>query len=223
MIGDTHRLRHGSHARDAAAVHRRGRPAGAAAGRHPSRDRSAGPAARSSSIAAPGAALYDLWVRLAAEIPDRLIPLLFVGEAGWLSGDLIGIIRDDARVCGRLFVLPDQPDPALAWLYRNCAFTLHPSLAGGWPRALVESLALGKYCVASAIPANAELSQGLLDLLDPFDFIAWHDEVRRLMTEPDRLAARERRIAAFRSRAWSSAGNALAAEIAACRAAGAPA
>ena len=167
--------------------------------------------------------LYDLWVRLAENIPDRLIPLLFVGEAGWLSGDLIGIIRDDARVRGRLFVLPDQPDPALAWLYRNCAFTLHPSLAGGWPRALVESLALGKYCVASAIPANAELSQGLLELFDPFDFMAWHDEIRGLLTEPDRLAARERRIATFRSRAWSSAGNALAAEIAACRAARAPA
>jgi glycosyltransferase involved in cell wall biosynthesis len=167
--------------------------------------------------------LYDLWVRLADEIPDQLIPLLFVGDAGWLSGDLIGTIRDDERMRGRLFVLPNQPDPTLAWLYRNCAFTLQPALAGGWPRALVDSLALGKYCVASAVPANAELSQGLLDLLDPLDFMAWHDEVRRLLAEPDHLAARQRRIAAFRSPAWSSAGNALAAEIAACRAAGVPA
>ena len=167
--------------------------------------------------------LYDLWVRLAEEIPDRLIPLLFVGEAGWLSGDLIGIIRDDERMRGRLFVLPDQPDATLAWLHRNCAFTLHPSLAGGWPRALIESLALGKCCVASAVPAHAELSQDLLDLLDPLDFMAWHGEVRRLLTDPDHLAARERRVADFRPRAWSSAGNALAAEIAASRAAGAPA
>ena len=52
--------------------------------------------------------------------------------------------------------------------------------------------------------------------------MAWHDEVRRLLTDPDHLAARERRIAAFRPRAWSSAGDALAAEIVACRAAGAP-
>jgi glycosyltransferase involved in cell wall biosynthesis len=167
--------------------------------------------------------LYDLWVRLAEEIPDRLVPLLFVGAAGRLSGDLIGIIRDDERMRGRLFVLPDQSDPTFAWLYHNCAFTLHPTLAGGWPRALVDSLALGKYCVASAVPANAELSQGLLDLIDPLDFMAWHDEVRRLLTEPDHLAARERRIAAFRPRAWSSACDALTAEIVACRAAGASA
>jgi len=162
--------------------------------------------------------LYDLWVRLAEEIPDRLIPLLCVGAAGWLSGDLLGIIRDDERVRGRLFVLPDQPGSSLAWLYRHCAFTLHPALAGGWPSSLLDSLALGKYCVASAVPASSELSQGLLDLLDPLDFMAWHDEVRQLLAEPRYLVAKERRIAAFRPRAWSSAGDALAAEIATCRA-----
>ena len=165
--------------------------------------------------------LYDLWIRLADEMPDRLIPLLFVGDPGWLAGDLIGTIRDDRRLHERLLILSGLPDEALGWLYRNCAFTLYPSFAGGWPRPVVESLALGKYCVASTAPANAELSQGLLDLLDPLDFMAWQGEVGRLLTDPGYLSAKERRIAAFRPRAWASAGDELAAEIAACMAAGA--
>jgi glycosyltransferase involved in cell wall biosynthesis len=163
--------------------------------------------------------LYDVWIRLADEMPDRLIPLLCVGDPGWLAGDLIGTIRDDRRLRQRLLILSGLPDPALGWLYRNCAFTLQPSFAVGWPRPVAESLALGKYCVASTAPANAELSQHLLDLLDPLDFMAWHKEVGRLLADPDYLRAKERRIAAFRPRAWTSAGDELAAEIAACLAA----
>ena len=110
---------------------------------------------------------------------------------------------------------------ALAWLYRNCAFTLHPCFAEDWAQPVAESLAGGKYCVATTAPANAELAQGLLDLLDPLDFVAWHREVGRLLTDAGYRRTKESRIAAYRPRDWTSAGDQLVAEIAACLAAGA--
>ena len=132
---------------------------------------------------------------------------------GWLNADLVGTIRDDPRLASRLLLLGDLPDEAMAWLYAHCAFTLHPTFAEEWSPAVADSLAAGKHCVASATAANAEAAQGLLDLLDPLDFMAWRREVGRLIGEPGHLAARERRIAGYCPPDWTAAGDRLIAEI----------
>jgi len=132
---------------------------------------------------------------------------------GWLSGDLLSLIQGDVRLRGKLILLHDVSDAALGWLYRHCAFTLYPSFVEGWGLPVAESLAVGKYCVASTAPSIRELSQGLLDQLDPLDFMAWYREVMRLLREPGYLAAKERRLAHFRPVEWHAAGEHLLGEV----------
>ena len=160
--------------------------------------------------------LYQLWARLAEQEPDLIIPLLLVGDRGWSTDDLVRIMTADRRLRGKLLLLHDLPDAELAWLYSHCRFTLYPSFVEGWGLPVAESLALGKYCVASTAPSIPEAAQGLLDLIDPLDFAAWYAEIRRLLREPAYLAAKQQRLAAFRPVSWHEAGERLHAEIASC-------
>jgi glycosyltransferase involved in cell wall biosynthesis len=161
--------------------------------------------------------IYHLWSRLNETEPALLPPLVCVGGPGWRTDDLMRLIAADRNLRGKLILLRGLADGDLGWLYRNCAFTLYPSFVEGWGLPVAESLSYGKYCVASTAPSIAELSRGLLDLLDPLDFAAWHREIRRLLTEPGYLRAKERRIATYRPRDWASAGEQFVAETAAFR------
>jgi len=158
----------------------------------------------------------QLWRRL-NEAEPSLVPLVCVGGVGWRTNDLTRLIAADRDLRGKLILLGGLADADLGWLYRNCAFTLYPSFFEGWGLPVAESLAYGKYCVASTAPSVAELSRGMLDLLDPLDFAAWYREVRRLLTDPGYLRTKERRIAGYRPRSWAEAGEQFVAETAGFR------
>jgi glycosyltransferase involved in cell wall biosynthesis len=159
---------------------------------------------------------YQLWSRL-NEAEPALMPLVCVGGAGWRTDDLTRLIAADVDLRGKLILLGGLADEDLGWLYRHCAFTLYPSFFEGWGLPVAESLAYGKYCVASTAPSVAELSRGMLDLLDPLDFAAWYRELRRLLTDPGYLRTKERRIAGYRPRSWAEAGEQFVAETAGFR------
>ena len=82
----------------------------------------------------------------------------------------------------------------LAWLYRNCTFTLFPSRYEGWGLPISESLDFGKLCLAADNSSLPEAGEGLVELLDPFDRLAWRDCVLKYWTETRLRAAREREI-----------------------------
>ena len=159
---------------------------------------------------------YQLWSRL-NETEPALVPLVCIGGTGWRTDDLTRLIAADHDLRGKLILLAGIADDDLGWLYRHCAFTLYPSFFEGWGLPVAESLAYGKYCVASSAPSVAELSRGMLDLLDPLDFAAWYREIRRLLTDPGYLRTKERRIAGYHPRSWAAAGEQFVAETAGFR------
>ncbi len=76
--------------------------------------------------------LYHLWQRLSEEgLPD-LPKLVIAGRKGFGSKDLLWQIAHDPAVRDCVVVRHDISDAALAWLYRECAFTLYPSFYEGW-------------------------------------------------------------------------------------------
>jgi glycosyltransferase involved in cell wall biosynthesis len=85
-------------------------------------------------------------------------------------------------------------DAELRWLYQNCRFTVYPSHYEGWGLPVAESLAHGKFCLASSASSLPEIAPGLLDLEDPIDLPAWVGRLERTLLEPGYLAERERRI-----------------------------
>lgn len=131
----------------------------------------------------------------------------------------------DSRGLGdKVTILERVSDAELVWLYRNCRFTVFPSHYEGWGLPVAESLAYGKYCVASTGGAVPEVTQGLVRHLDPEDDEGWRREIERLWFEPDALAALERRIRTqYRPTTWREAGAQLLACVAEAAAADADA
>jgi glycosyltransferase involved in cell wall biosynthesis len=158
--------------------------------------------------------LYRLWQRFADEGRHDLPRLVIVGARGFGSGDLLDQIARDPRVRDSILVLHDASDAELAWLYRNCCFTLYPSFAEGWGLPIAESLAYGKPCLASNTTSMPEAGAGLAVHLDPLDFRAWHDTI---IAWSDDVASREAMardiVATYRPVTWADSAAALAGQL----------
>lgn len=137
--------------------------------------------------------LYRAWLRLRERglVPHRLV---FVGMPGWGVTDLMNDLRLDPRVQDDIVMLSRVDDAELAWLYRNCAFTVFPSLYEGWGLPVAESLAWGKFCLASNVASLPEVGGDLIEYLDPWDLPQWVERLAHYMTQPQAVAAHEARI-----------------------------
>lgn len=158
--------------------------------------------------------LYRLWQRFADEGRHDLPRLVIVGARGFGSGDLLAQMARDPRVRDSILVLHDTSDAELAWLYRNCLFTLYPSFAEGWGLPIAESLGYGKPCLASDKTSMPEAGAGLAVHLDPLDFKAWHDTVIAWSDDATARDVMARRIAAtYRPMTWAESASVLAAQL----------
>lgn len=158
--------------------------------------------------------LYRVWRQFAEEGRDDIPRLVIVGAPGFGGTELLQQIANDARVKDSIVVIHDAGDAELAWLYRNCRFTLYPSFAEGWGLPVSESLAYGKPCLASNTTSLPEAGAGLAVHLDPLDFQAWYDTILAWSTEGTALDVMTRDIAAhYRPTSWADTSAALAREL----------
>jgi glycosyltransferase involved in cell wall biosynthesis len=147
--------------------------------------------------------LYHVWRRL-AEKPSFACPeLLLVGMSHESGLDVLRQIRRDPLVKQLIVHVADASDNELAWYYENCLFTAYPSMYEGWGLPIRESLAAGRYCVASDSSSLPEAGGELVDYFDPIDCKACFDLVERALSQPEYVKAREDRIRrTFRPRPW---------------------
>ncbi len=118
--------------------------------------------------------LHRLWLRLIEQFGERTPHLVLVGAPSHHVDDLLAIMQHDEHLMRRVHISHEVRDGALDWLYRNCLFTVYPSLYEGWGIPVAESLAYGKVCLASNAASIPEIAPSLTDLLDPYDFAAWY-------------------------------------------------
>lgn len=105
------------------------------------------------------------------------LPVVLVGKHGWLSDDLVYVLKNDGSIAERLLWLDKVDDRGLRWLYENCSFTIYPSYYEGWGLPVAESLALGKPCVASNSSSIPEVAGEFVEYFSPFSA----DELAELM------------------------------------------
>src|SRR5262249_5576839 len=122
--------------------------------------------------------------------------LVVAGQRGWLSDETLARLLLTPELRDAVRFVEGPTDAELAWLYRNCAFTVYPARYEGWGLPVSESLDFGKLCLSSDTSSLPEAGHGLTDLLDPVDRAAWHDRIVHYWDAPDVVAARERAIAA---------------------------
>ena len=158
--------------------------------------------------------LYRLWRRFSEQKLPGLPKLVIVGRKGFGSGDLLRQIAHDPLVRDSIVLLQGASDGELSWLYRNCLWTLYPSLYEGWGLPVSESLAHGKLCLASDSSSLPEAGQGLARHLDPLDFRAWEAAIRELVSSPEIVAEAEQRIRrSYRPMTWQQSAEQLAVHL----------
>lgn len=137
--------------------------------------------------------IYKAYLELLKDPDCELPQMVFVGGPGWKAKDLFEIIQRDSRVRGKILMLRTS-DQELDVLYRNCLFTLLPSLYEGWSLTLPESLGYGKFCLTSAVDPLMETGRDLVDYVDPWDVTGWAEKMQHYIQHPAEVKNFEKRI-----------------------------
>ncbi len=150
--------------------------------------------------------LYKAYVTILESKATNLPQLIFCGKPGWRTTDLIDTINRDPRVSGKILLI-SPTDEELDALYRNCLFTLLPTIYEGWALPLTEGLSHGKFCLASDIGSLREIGKDFPDYISPFDVMGWARKIEFYSNNATALKERELRIAKqWRSTTWEECG-----------------
>lgn len=149
-------------------------------------------------------ALCKVWAQLRQDIGVGLPRLVLAGQRGWLTEDVFDLLRATGNLGGYVAVAERPSDAELAFLYRNCRFTVFPSLYEGWGLPIGESLWFGKFCIASRTSSMPQVGGDVAEYLDPHDLADMLRVIGRAAGDPDYIRARESAISATRLRMWTN-------------------
>jgi glycosyltransferase involved in cell wall biosynthesis len=125
---------------------------------------------------------------------------------GWANDQ--GVVRAVERAisCGLPLIWEsDADDQQLQLLYRQCLFTVYPSLAEGFGLPVAESLAHGRICLCSSQGALAELAAGGGCLtVDTSAWLSIADGLCRLLHNASLRQQLLSQIASRQPRSWAS-------------------
>lgn len=150
--------------------------------------------------------LLRVWKRLIEKYGAARIPtLLFVGRLGWGVTDLEAELDDTAGLGGKVLLLDNVSNVALAGLYRDAAFTVYPSLAEGWGLPVEESLHYGTVCLCSDASSIPEVGGELAEYFDGRDEDSVFTAVERAIFDTEWLTRKREQVRSeFRAVSWSS-------------------
>jgi glycosyltransferase involved in cell wall biosynthesis len=158
------------------------------------------------------ALLVRVWRRLIEQMPADQVPrLVFAGSVGWLVGDLLQQLDNANWLDGHVALVHEPSDAELAALYRDCLFTVFPSLYEGWGLPVTESLGFGKPCIIANATALPEAGGAFARGFDPENVAEATAVIRQVLDDRAGLAAWEARVRAeFRPVPWTAAAGAIA-------------
>lgn len=135
--------------------------------------------------------LYRAYTRLLQQKIADLPTLVFVGMPGWGVQDLLNDIQSTERVAKAIKMMNHVSDADLSILYENCLFTVYPSIYEGWGLPVSESLAYGKFCLASNTSSIPEAGGEFCEYLDPWDVPKWTERLAHYFSNPSEIILRE--------------------------------
>lgn len=138
--------------------------------------------------------LYRAYRRLLSRAPDQVPRMLWVGKRSSEVSALLNDVMLDPVIAGRIEIRENVSDAELDVLYRDCLFTVYPTLCEGWGLPVAESTAYGKLCVTSDVPSVREIAPDLHDYLDPWDVRDWTERLGGYFNHPELIEARNQRV-----------------------------
>ncbi|WP_429227401.1 glycosyltransferase family 4 protein [Inquilinus ginsengisoli] len=158
-------------------------------------------------------ALCKVWAQLRQDIGVGLPRLVLAGQRGWLTEDVFDLLRATGNLGGYVAVAERPSDAELAFLYRNCRFTVFPSLYEGWGLPIGESLWFGKLCIASKTSSMPEVGGDLVDYVDPHDLEDMRRVIGRAVGVEGYVEERAQTIEGSRLRRWSDVSSEIASHL----------
>jgi glycosyltransferase involved in cell wall biosynthesis len=156
-----------------------------------------------------GGNLIRAWQSISTRVrPDRLPLLVFAGSEGGDSLVRCGL-GEDVADWDRLRFIRSPNDFELHHLYKNCLFTVYPSLYEGWGLPISESLWHGKVCATSNVSSMPEVGGNRCEYFDPADTGDMARVIERLIVEPAYREACARRIDHAQLLTWEQSAKAL--------------
>jgi len=136
-----------------------------------------------------------------------LPPVVVAGKKGWLIEDLFYLITNDP-IISKKFIFVQPTDKELAWLYKNCLFTLFPSFYEGWGLPVAETLFNGKLCLSSNSSSMPEIAGDLIDYYSPNDPEGLLEKIVLYLENPELLKSKEDAIKAqYKPTSWDGSYN----------------
>ena len=108
--------------------------------------------------------------------------LVIVGEQGWLSEEVFGLLQE-LRLAQEVAFIGPATSEELVWLYNAARFLAFPSLYEGFGLPPLEAMACGTPVVASTAGALPEVVGEAGLLLDPLDVEGWAEAMARLWSD----------------------------------------
>jgi len=154
--------------------------------------------------------IYRAIRRLVEQGEKNLPQFVFVGMPGWGVNDFLQDLAKDPLIQGKITLLHNVDDQELNVLLKHCLFTVFPSLYEGWGLPVAESLAFGKFCLASNTSSLPEVGGDLVEYIDPWDVPTWAQRLQYYCQHPEAVTFKEQQIKAqYESRLWPSVGQTL--------------
>lgn len=159
---------------------------------------------------------FVCWRNLQMQLGDDCPQLVVVGKQGWKADDFIQSLSASNNLNGKIVVLNHVGDALLIRLYKDCLFTIYPSLDEGWGLPIGESLDAGKVCVTSNTASMPEVGLDLAVYSNPNDPLDLYEKCLRLIQGPVYRETIENRIAAAKPlRSWGDYFNDISAALSA--------
>jgi glycosyltransferase involved in cell wall biosynthesis len=120
--------------------------------------------------------------------------LVFVGMIGWGVSEMLSEISSNRMLAKHIKILNDVSDAEVTCLYDGCKFTVYPSNYEGWGLPIAESLARGKFCLASDTSSLPEVGLEYVKYLPTYRLDLWIDAISELINDDDLLIDKEEAI-----------------------------
>jgi len=146
---------------------------------------------------------YKLMLQL---LPKEEIPQLIIvgGHPNGIAGEFI---QNDTELSEKITLITPS-DEELDVIYRNCKFTILPTVYEGWSLTLPESLSYGKFCLCSDIAPLREIAGELSDYVETMNPTEWMNKILYYNKNLNILQSYSEKIEKnWKSITWQDCGN----------------
>jgi len=145
--------------------------------------------------------LARVWESLRQKHDLKLPRLIFAGRPGWMNEEFDRFLQRTGNANGSIVMVESPSDDEVAYLYKNCLFSVFPSFCEGWGLPIGESLWYGRPAITSDCSAMPEVAGEYADYADPYDLESLRTAVERML-DPAYRQARVEAIAGMKKRNW---------------------